>query len=247
MTRRAARSRDITAELHARWAAERKRRRAAPQCMLALPGIDRPPRVLTPAARVTTRRSGRATATTSTPVPRPWLAAVLAVDTAAWSGWAVRVCGQQREFGEADTLDAAALERIVRWAVRLAAIADVPLVLVLEAPWGGAAHIVAALGAARERWLRAWRDAEQAGARVVLVKPGRWRGPVLGRRYVSAPREETRAREQLVAGGMVGCEVGSDEAPAILIGYWASHAAEVGRVIGKRAAGASVRAWQEAR
>jgi hypothetical protein len=116
---------------------------------------------------------------------------------------------------------------------------------VLEAPWGGSVAVVAALGAARERWLRAWRDAGQAGGRVVKVTPSVWRGPVLGRQWVSAPREEVRPQEQLVARAIAGRAVGEDEAPAILIAKWGSHAAQVGRAIGKRASKASLKSWTQ--
>jgi hypothetical protein len=197
--------------------------------------------MVTPLARATSRQKGRAEA----PSPQPWLAVVLAVDTAARSGWAISVSGRRVDSGEADTLDTTLLDRVVHWAVDLADLSTLPLVMVLESPWGGNVHIVAALGVARERWLRAWRDAGQAPGRVVKVMPGTWRGPVLGREWVSAPRDQVRAHEQRVARALMGRDVGPDEAPAILIARWASHAAPVGKAIGKRAAKASLREWTQ--
>lgn len=209
---------------------------------LTLPGVDLDRydrRAVTPAARATVRMRTRREA----PAPKPWLCVLLAVDTAATSGWCISVTGQREDSGEVDTLDAAELARVVRCAVDLGEARALPVVLVLEAPWGGSMAVLVALGAARERWLRAWRDADQASARVVRVKPSTWRSAVLGGHYVSAPREETREQEQLVARAIVGRAVGSDEAAAVCIARWAGHAAIVGRAIGKRASKASLRAW----
>jgi hypothetical protein len=175
---------------------------------------------------------------------------VLAVDAARRSGWAISVCGHLQESGELDTLDEALIERIVLNALEYVERVELPLVLVLESPWGGSVAVVSALGAARERWLRAWRKAGQAMTRVVPVTASTWRGPVLGAEWVSAPRDVVRAHERRVAQVIAAANVarralpvGDDEAPAILIARWASHAARVGRAIGKRAAKASLRAW----
>lgn len=209
---------------------------------LALPGIDLDRygrRAVTPAARATVRMRTRREA----PAPKPWLCVLLAVDTACTSGWCISVAGEREDSGEVDTLDAAELARVVRCAVNLGEARALPVVLVLEAPWGGSMAVLVALGAARERWLRAWRDVDQAAGRVVRVVPSTWRSAVLGGRFVSAPREETREQEQLVARAIVGRAVGSDEAAAVCIARWAGHAAAVGRAIGRRAAKASLRAW----
>ncbi len=218
-----------------------KRRRPQLQFLPGIPLEGVSARAVTPLARATSRRA----TTTEAPAPRPWLAVVLGIDTARQSGWAISVSGRRVDSGECDTLDAASLTHVVRWAVDLGEVANLPVALVLEQPWGGDPRIVAALGAARERWLRAWRDADQAKARVVLVSPSTWRGPVLGRGWVSAPREQVRAQEQLVARALVGREVGGDEAAAVLIARWASHAGAVGRAIGKRASKASLRSWTQ--
>ena len=181
---------------------------------------------------------------TEPPAPQPWLAAVLAVDTAATSGWSVRIAGRQYEFGECDSKDACAVLEIVHWALKRAAQAKLPLVLVLERPWGGTLSTVAGLGRAHERWERAWRDLAQAESRIVRVHVAEWRAAVLGGHWVNAPRDQVRAYEQHVATIMVGQEVSGDEAPALLIGHWAATAARVGRAIGRRAADASRLAWK---
>jgi len=206
---------------------------------LQLPGVELGAGAPTALSRATARQQDRSEA----PAPMPWHCVVLAVDTAALSGWSVRVAGRQAEFGEVDTLDTAAVSHIVRWAVRKADRVRMPLVLVLEAPWGGKPWVLVALGQARERWLYAWRLAEQPAAKVVRVKPNVWRGPVLGRRFVGAKRAEVRAQEQTIASAMVGEPVGGDEAAALLIGRWAERSAKVGQVIGTKARAASLRAW----
>lgn len=220
------------------------KRRNPNQLELAIAGASSP----TPLSRATARNSRHVEA----PAPMPWECVVLAVDTAKRSGYCVLECGRHCESGEVDTLDEAIVERIVANAVERAAFLNLPLVLVLEAPFGGSVDVVSALGVARERWLRAWRLAEQSPARVVKVMPSQWRGPVLGAFWVSQPREAVRAQERIVAAAILkrqrklaraSLPVGDDEAPAILIGTWAAHAARVGRAIGKRAAKASLRAW----
>jgi len=153
---------------------------------------------------------------------------VLAVDTAARSGWAA-IVGPERYlgFGEADTLDVASLRYIVDWADCHATLLGLPLVLVLEAPFGGNMTMLMGLGAARERWLAAWRWLDMPQHRVVYVQPSEWRCKVLGKRWARAPREEVRPHEQATAGAIVGERVRGDEAAAILIAKWGLRAAKV--------------------
>jgi hypothetical protein len=224
------------------------RRRNPQQLDLDMPLTAAGPTVL---SRATARRSRHVEA----PAPKPWLCTILAVDTAKRSGWAVYSVGCLCSSGEVDTLDEATLEQLVHNAASYT-IGRQPLVLVLEAPYGGRVEVITALGVARERWLRAWRTCGQASSRIVRVQPSTWRGPVLGAEWVSAPRDQVRAHELLTARALVsqmprsrplrvGAELtlGHDEAAAILIGRWAAHAAAVGRAIGKTAAKASLRAW----
>lgn len=217
---------------------KRARRSRARAQSLLLPGVElTPARAVTPIARATASQRRDVEA----PSPVPWAAVVLAVDTARTSGWAITSCGSRVGSGEVDTEDSAEVERVVEWAVTSAG--DFPVVLVLEKAWGGNVNIVSALGAARERWLRPWRDAGQARGRVVLVNPATWRSAVLGGYWVSAKRENVRVHEQLVARHVKGSPAGPDEAAAILIARWASHAAVVGKAVGKRAIKASLAAW----
>jgi hypothetical protein len=169
---------------------------------------------------------------------------VLGVDTAAQSGWAIAVSGKRVDSGELSTLDTPELERVVRWAVDLGRVGGLRVVLVLEAPWGGSVAVVAALGVARERWERAWRDAGQTVRRVVRVNPSTWRAAVLGRGAIGMERDAVRALEQSVARRLVGKELGADESAAVLIARWGAQAGEVGRAIGKRGQRESMKQWQ---
>lgn len=191
--------------------------------------------------RLVAARSRRAS-----PAPKPWACVVLGVDTAATSGWAIAVSGKRVDSGELDTLDTPELERVVRWAVDLGRLGALRVVLCLEAPWGGPVAVVAALGVARERWERAWRDAGQTVRRVVRVNPSTWRAAVLGRGAIGMPRDAVRALEQRVARGLVGRELGADESAAVLIARWGAHAGEVGKAIGVRGRRESMAQWQRA-
>jgi len=177
------------------------------------------------------------------PAPLPWDAVVLGIDTARRSGWAIAVQGKRVDSGELDTLDAGEVQRVVAWAVSLGALGRLPVVLVLEAPWGGSVSVVAALGAARERWMAAWRACGQSPRRVVRVQASTWRCGVLGRVTAGMEREAVRALEQSVANRLAGKALGPDEAPACLIAYWGGWAGQVGKVIGVRARKASLRKW----
>jgi len=178
------------------------------------------------------------------PAPKPWACVVLGVDTAARSGWAIAVQGKRVDSGEVDTLNTLDIERVVRWAVDLGRVGGLRVVLCLEAPWGGSVAVVAALGVARERWERAWRDAGQTVRRVVRVNPSTWRAAVLGRGAIGLEREAVRALEQSVARRLVGKELGPDESAAVLIARWGSQAGEVGKAIGKRGQRESMKHWQ---
>lgn len=177
------------------------------------------------------------------PAPLPWACAIIAVDTAANSGWAITYRGEYDHSGEVDTTDECQLLELVKYAARQ----DTPVVLVLEAPYGGHKHpgevaTLVALGMARERWERAWKANGQAASRIVRVQPSTWRAAVLGR-ITRMKTPELRKVEARVAKEWTGLDCGQDEAAAVCIAIWATKAAEVGHVIGERARAASELAW----
>jgi hypothetical protein len=215
-------------------------RRAQP---LVLPGLEaaaaRPLVPVSPAALALSSRKSKRHA----PAPRPWECVVLGADTARRSGWCVMAAGRYCDSGEVDTLEHDRLLAIVARAQQTATANALPLVLVLEKPWGGNPVIVAALGQARERWLVAWRASKEAAARVQYVQPVTWRSAVIGAHTRGMERAEIRALEQQVARALVPGIRGEDEAPAVLIARWASHAPAIGERIGVRATRKSVAAW----
>jgi len=186
-----------------------------------------------PDAQPQRRPRRRAARRQPAPSAAPSRCVVLAVDTATRSGWAALTHGSDAYlgFGEADTLDRAALSDIVRWAAAHARCQRVPVVLVLESPFGGPVATLLGLGAARERWLAAWREYGLPARQVVSVVPSEWRARVLSPGWARAGRAAVRAQEQAVAGATVGELVRGDEAAAILIARWAMRAAKVARVL----------------
>lgn len=192
----------------------------------------------------TTTKKKKAKKAKQPPSIRPWKCVVLAVDTATRSGWSIAVCGKYDRSGEVHTRDVAELGRVVGEAQQLAANLEVPLVLVLEKPFGGHAITVATLGEARGTWKSAWRSAGLSDGKVTMVMPQTWRASVLGPGINRAGREIIRARELQLAAAIAERVVGPDEAPAVLIARWASHSAIVGKLIGLRARAASMVSWR---
>lgn len=218
-----------------------KRSRMVQLAMFSLDGTER--------WRGAVRRSS--SSRKPSPAPRPWEAVVIGVDTARTSGWSTWCRDVLAEHGELDCRDADAIREVISGALLLASAKPVlPCVLVLEAPWGGSAKVVAALGAARECWEREWRDlAEGHRGKIVHVTPSTWRASVLGAYYASAKREECRGVEMSMALGMTGSkrELGADQAAGICIGYYATRAGDVGLLLGQRAKKRSLQAWTGAR
>lgn len=219
------------------------KRRAA--VALTLPGMDVARKLgpVSPQARAMCVRPGRTKR--AAPAPKPWQALILAVDTAAHSGWSNWTDGKLDCSGEIDTDDAVVLQALCRRVTVKGELYGRKPVLVLEFWWGGNARTCAGLHVQCDRWKQAWKATGGAASRIVKVSPGQWRGPVLGSWSVGKKREEVRDAELSTARGIVGREdVGADEAAAILIGRWASFAPQIGDVIGERARDKSTAAWQ---
>lgn len=161
---------------------------------------------------------------------------VLAVDTAKNSGVALFARGRLVTSGELQKNADAKLRAFCEVAIAAAEIAGVPCVLVLEKPprfvyRGRTASTMVGLGAAREAWERAWRDAGGKAARIVRVEPGPWRRAVLGTSKHVAELEMRRAQIEI---GTHAHAIGADEAAAVCIGVWACKAGEVLAAMPKR-------------
>lgn len=175
---------------------------------------------------------------------KPWRGVtILAVDTAARSGWAHYFEGQLIASGEVNIEDADDVLRVCMGAVHAndgTGEPSPPCVLVLERPFGGSnSGTLMAVGAARHVWLQAWKRASGKASRIVRVYPATWRARLFGTTRGTVPMEMHRAlghKARLPAAGRGGpsVRVGPDEAAAICIGEWATRAGEVGAVLGKR-------------
>lgn len=214
------------------------RRRAQQTALFAEETLPRKP--VSPQARAMCTRGKK-----NAPAPKPWHAVVLAIDTAAHSGWSNWYDGKYECSGEVETESQLALEELCGLIATKAKLYGRVPVLALEFWWGGNARVCAGLHVHCDRWTRAWKSAGESPRRIVKVQPGQWRSAVLGSWSVGKRSAEVRKAELSVARGIVGREdVGDDEAPAICIGRWASYAPKVGEVIGERAREKSMAAWQ---
>jgi len=151
--------------------------------------------------------------------------AVLGIDTASISGWAVRNEGRLIASGIVESKDASAVNGVLTTWLRRAGTLT-PLV-VLERAFGGRRHTVVGLAMARERWLVALRALHVPERRIVSVMPNEWRRGLFGRAWARARRDDIRAYELLNARAEVSCEIDHDEAAAICISRWAANAGEL--------------------
>jgi hypothetical protein len=171
------------------------------------------------------------------PVFRPWACVVLALDCGATSGWSVWVLGFFNDTATTEIYTDDGVREVIRvvetakaFALRL----GVPWVAMCEATWGGTMGLgkPASVG----YWTFAMRNAQLPRSRIGEVYPARWRARVLPKGMHAAKRETVRAAELVAASALVGGRnVGSDEAPAILIGKWSTQAGEVGLLLPKNA------------
>lgn len=146
---------------------------------------------------------------------------VLAVDTAQVSGWCLNVQGIYVGSSEFDLLKhPSLLEEVCRNALELGRANHLPVVLVYERPFMGTAQ-----GQYIGAWKTAWSAVGGVKTRTVGVYPATWRARVLG--MARAARETARRAEQQLAARIAGRPVLPDEAPAVCIARWGSHAGEV--------------------
>lgn len=184
------------------------------------------------------KRKPRAKKKLPEPVFRPWDCVVLALDCGSSTGWSVWVRGKLSSSGEFNIYTDDGVREVIRvveaakaFALRL----GIPWCVMVEATWGGTMGLgkPASVG----YWTFALRNAQLPRARIGQVYPARWRARVLPKGMHAAKREVVRASELVAASALVDGrdDVGSDEAPAILIGKWSTQAGEVGLLLPKNA------------
>ena len=178
--------------------------------------------------------------------PYAWRAIVLAVDCAANSGWSMWADGILIAWGELSKDDDKALLALCVQAHGIVIRdQDRPAVLVLEQPSGfvyagHGANVLVGLGAAREAWHRAWRDAGGVLKRRVHIKPTQWRAELFGsssKRYSKGYPVMERQMAELSLKEFSHLVPGNDNAlsgdvcAGICIGRWAVRAGQVGEAL----------------
>ena len=169
------------------------------------------------------------------PVFRPWRCVILALDQANKTGWSVWVLGRLADHGEFDIRKSGGVEetiRVCQIAKTFALQLKVPWVCVTEASWGG--YMKPGASSSTGWWQFALRNAQLPFARMCDVYPSMWRARTLPKGMHAAKRDDVRACEVATVRRMLkGRAVGDDEAPAILIGKWATQAGRVGALLPK--------------
>ncbi len=177
----------------------------------------------------------------SAPPPsfRPWRCVVLSLDVGDRSGWAVHSLGKLVESGEFEIYSEAGVAEVLRVVGTAKAHAlqlGVPWVAMCERPWGGSMGTSAP--ASYGYWLFAMRNAQLLLSSVGKVYPNTWRARMLPRGTVGSARDIIRAAELQTASAYVKGRpgiVGNDQAPALLIGKWATQAGETAELLPKNA------------
>jgi hypothetical protein len=158
------------------------------------------------------------------PTQRPLDAAILAIDSARRSGFALYVRGELVRYGECNARCQADRLEVIARAQRLAAEFELRLGFVVEAPFGGTLATALSLTASLELWRDSWRALGGVGTRVLQLRASDWRAQVFGKG--SLPRDVARHLEQVMAQRIarlhIGDEappIGGDSAAAICLGY----------------------------
>jgi hypothetical protein len=148
---------------------------------------------------------------------------VLGVDTAQVSGFCLTVRGHYFASDEFDVVRRIGrAEEVCMDAIALGVANKLPVVLVYEKPFHGTGQ-----GQYVGLWKAAFVAAGGVQRRMVGVMTSQWRARILGAGWARAERQAARRAEQSLAADVAGRAVGGDEAPAILIARWGSHAGQV--------------------
>lgn len=158
------------------------------------------------------------------PQPSCVRAALLCVDAASTSGWALYLAGRLHAYGEVDVENPGQRRRVCTDAHTSAHVRELPLVLALEVPWGGFLSAALSLTAAASLWRDTWATLGLRRERVIELTAAQWRKPLFGRQAL--PRRAARELEAQLALQIActdGCyrprhAPGPDAAAAICIG-----------------------------
>ena len=173
------------------------------------------------------------------PEPKPLEAAVLALDAAKCTGAALYLRGKLAGYDEVQARESSARRALLREAMHAAEVRALPLVLVVEAPFGGYASAALSLTATVALWRDSWLALSQPKTHFIEIQVGQWRSKLFGRRALS--RTQARAWEQRVAMSQVLRDfgervqpkpIGPDAAAAICMGIVATRSSGIRAAIG---------------
>jgi hypothetical protein len=168
----------------------------------------------------------------------PLRAVLLTIDNARRSGVAVHVCGRLHYYAESDVSHGPWRRQIVRDAITIAQVRNLPLGAVLEVPFGGYVGAALSLSGTAELWRDTWRGAGRAPEHMLECTANEWRRSLLGR--AGMPRAQARRIEQEIASQTAQRDLhhpqrrtlGADEAAAICIGQVAIRSSAVAQRLG---------------
>jgi hypothetical protein len=168
----------------------------------------------------------------------PLRAVLLTIDAAKRSGVAVHVCGRLHYYTEADASHGPWRRQIVRDALTMAEVRNLPLGAVLEVPWGGYLGAALSLSGTAELWRDTWRGMGLMRERMLECTANEWRRALFGR--AGMPREQARRFEQEMALQAARRDIPQhqhytprpDEAAAICIGQLACRSTAVADYLG---------------
>lgn len=160
------------------------------------------------------------------PSDTPNMCVTVNVDPGETSGWSIEKCGLLLDHGHCDVFGDEPM-RVLERAVRIGKAEGLKVVLVVERPYYVKAGTSTGIGTGEKIWRV--RAARVGIRRQVRAWPSRWRSVALGKGWGSKQREKTREQEQKVARFVLRTTepIHPDEAPAICMGLWSSHAGEV--------------------
>lgn len=181
----------------------------------------------------------RAPRTFGPPSAAPLRAVVLTIDAATQSGVATFIAGKLHDYREVKTIDDVVRRCIVRDAITMAEVRDMPVGCVIEVPWrGGSTTFMLALNASVTLWKQTWRAAGRDPAQMLEYTVNDWRRALFG--TAGMPREEVRKLEAVVATTAANRDmplrrhytIGGDAAAAICIGQVAIRSGALGKALG---------------
>lgn len=188
------------------------------------PSAPRPPRP----------RKARVRRPKRPPAVAPHRCVILAFDPGARTGWAILGLGRRIDSGVIRIERRDRLRTIAREARTLALAQEIPLVVAMEtwSPGGWRTHeTIVAMGRSVGVIETALSAELVLPSQIVRVLTQTWRAGVIGGRHGT---DAWKHLARLHARERCGVEAQSDEAEAILVGLWASRAAEVGDIVERR-------------